>query len=167
MFLDKNSNEFGKDILVGLDHTIQKSTPSKYLYDDLGSELFEKITQQPEYYPTRTEIEILEKYSFEIIKDIQKEIVLVELGSGSSKKTKFLFDKILKRQTKLYYFPIDISFDYLNSIVSNLENSLSNVVVKGIPSEYIEGIRQCNNILFENDIEKKISQDYSFFWAPV
>ena len=155
MFLDKNSNEFGKDILVGLDHTIQKSTPSKYLYDDLGSELFEKITQQPEYYPTRTEIEILEKYSFEIIKDIQKEIVLVELGSGSSKKTKFLFDKILKRQTKLYYFPIDISFDYLNSIVSNLENSLSNVVVKGIPSEYIEGIRQCNNILFENDIEKK------------
>ncbi|HEY6536809.1 MAG TPA: L-histidine N(alpha)-methyltransferase [Candidatus Nitrosocosmicus sp.] len=155
MFLDKNSNEFGKDILVGLDRTIQKSTPSKYLYDDLGSELFEKITQQPEYYPTRTEIEILEKYSFEIIKDIQKEIVLVELGSGSSKKTKFLFDKILKRQTKLYYFPIDISFDYLNSIVSNLENSLSNVVVKGIPSEYIEGIRQCNNILFENDIEKK------------
>ncbi len=135
--------------------TIQKSTPSKYLYDDLGSELFEKITQQPEYYPTRTEIEILEKYSFEIIKDIQKEIVLVELGSGSSKKTKFLFDEILKRQTKLYYFPIDISFDYLNSIVSNLENSLSNVVVKGIPSEYIEGIRQCNNILFENDIEKK------------
>ena len=155
MFLDKNSNEFGKDILAGLDGTNQKSTPSKYLYDDLGSELFEKITQQSEYYPTRTEIEILEKYSFEIIRDIQKEIVLVELGSGSSKKTKFLFDEILKRQTKLYYFPIDISFDYLNSIVSNLENSLSNVIVKGIPCEYIEGIRQCNNILFENDIKKK------------
>ncbi len=155
MFLDKNSNEFAKDILLGLDGTLQKSTPSKYLYDDLGSELFEKITQQPEYYPTRTEIEILEKYSFEIIKDIRKEIVLVELGSGSSKKTKFLFDEILKKQSKLYYFPIDISFDYLNSIVSNLENSLSNVIVKGIPSEYIEGIRHCNNILFENGIEKK------------
>ncbi len=75
MFLDKNSNEFGKDIIWGLGDKFQKSTPSKYLYDDLGSELFEKITQQPEYYPTRTEIKILEKYSFEIIKEIEKEIV--------------------------------------------------------------------------------------------
>ena len=86
MFLDKGTNEFGKDILIGLGNKFQKSTPSKYLYDDIGSELFEKITLQPEYYPTRTEIEILESYANKIVEYIQKEIVLIELGSGSSKK---------------------------------------------------------------------------------
>ena len=63
MFLDKRTNEFGKDIQTGLSNEFQKSTPSKYLYDDIGSELFERITLQPEYYPTRTEIEILESYA--------------------------------------------------------------------------------------------------------
>ena len=155
MFLDKSTNEFGNEILLGLTNVIQKSTPSKYLYDDIGSELFERITIQPEYYPTRTEIKILDSYSNEIVKYIQKEIVLIELGSGSSKKTKFLFNEILKKQNQLYYFPIDISFNYLNSVVSNLENSLTNVIVKGIPYEYIDGINHCNNILFENDIEIK------------
>ena len=53
MFLDKSKNEFGSDVLLGLSDEIQKSIPSKYLYDDIGSELFERITLQPEYYPTR------------------------------------------------------------------------------------------------------------------
>ncbi len=168
MFLDKSTNEFGNDILSGLSNVIQKSTPSKYLYDDLGSELFERITLQPEYYPTSTEIKILDSYSNEIVKSIQKEIVLIELGSGSSKKTKFLFDEILKKQNQLYYFPIDISFNYLNSVVSNLENSLTNVIVKGIPYEYIDGINHCNNILFENDIEiKNISRLIIFLGSSI
>ena len=89
MFLDKSRNEFGSDILSGLSNVIQKSTLSKYLYDDIGSELFEKITLQPEYYPTKTEIEILECYSDEIVKIIQKETVLIELGSGRLKKNRF------------------------------------------------------------------------------
>jgi L-histidine N-alpha-methyltransferase len=155
LFLDKNAIEFGNDVLLGLSNANQKSLPSKYLYDDKGSELFEQITLQPEYYPTKTEINILDNYSYEIIKDIHKEIVLIELGSGSSKKTKFLFNEILKKQIKLYYFPIDISFNFLHSVVSNLENSLSNVIIKGIPDEYINGINHCNNILFENNIEMK------------
>ncbi len=168
MFLDKSTNEFGKDILIGLSNEFQKSTPSKYLYDDIGSELFEKITLQPEYYPTRTEIEILESYANKIVKYIQKEIVLIELGSGSSKKTKFLFNEILKKQNQLYYFPIDISFNFLTSVVSNLENSLTNVIVKGIPYEYIDGINHCNNILFENDIEiKNISRLIIFLGSSI
>ncbi len=168
MFLDKSTNEFGNDILLGLTNVIQKSTPSKYLYDDIGSELFERITIQPEYYPTRTEIKILDSYSNEIVKYIQKEIVLIELGSGSSKKTKFLFNEILKKQNQLYYFPIDISFNYLNSVVFNLENSLTNVIVKGIPYEYIDGINHCNNILFENDIEiKNISRLIIFLGSSI
>jgi L-histidine Nalpha-methyltransferase len=168
LFLDKSRNEFGNDILVGLSNIIQKSIPSKYLYDDIGSELFEKITLQSEYYPTKTEIKILEDYSNEIIKRFQKETVLIELGSGSSKKTKFLFNELLKKQNQLYYFPIDISFNFLASVVTNLENSLKNVIVKGIPSEYIDGINHCNNILFENNIElKNISRLIIFLGSSI
>ncbi len=168
MFLDKSRNEFGNDISVGLSNIIQKTTPSKYLYDEIGSELFEKITLQPEYYPTKTEIKILENYSNEIIKRFQKETVLIELGSGSSKKTKFLLNEVLKKQDQLYYFPIDISFNFLASVVSNLENSLKNVIVKGIPYEYIDGINHCNNILFENNIEiKNISRLIIFLGSSI
>lgn len=147
-----NNDEFRSDIIKGLSDPQQKSTPPKYLYDTLGSQLFEQITEQPEYYPTRTEINILQGNSSKIIKSIPKEIVLIELGSGSSKKTRFLFDEILKKQDKLYYFPIDISMNYLDSIVANLESLNKNLVVKGIPQDYINGIKQCDNILFENNI---------------
>jgi uncharacterized SAM-dependent methyltransferase len=68
MAVQKNTKYFRNDIPVGLSNLIQKSTPSKYLYDDIGSELFEKITLQPEYYPTKTEIKILENYSNDRIK---------------------------------------------------------------------------------------------------
>ena len=92
MQLDENNEEFRIDILKGLSNPIQKSIPSKYLYDSKGSNLFEQITVQPEYYPTRTENSILEEYSFKILQNIQKEIILIEMGSGSSKKTQHLFD---------------------------------------------------------------------------
>jgi len=168
LFLDRSKNEFGNDISLGLSNLTQKSIPSKYLYDDTGSELFERITLQPEYYPTKTEIKILEDCSNDIIKDIQKEIVLVELGSGSSKKTKFLFKEILKKQIRLYYFPIDISFNFLNAVVSNLESSFKNVIVKGIPDEYISGINSCKSILFDNNIEiKNISRLVIFLGSSI
>lgn len=168
MFLDKNTNEFGNDIIVGLCNGSQKSIPSKYLYDNLGSALFEKITLQPEYYPTQTEIKILESYAKDIVNLVEKEIILIELGSGSSKKTKLLFNEILKRQNKLYYFPIDISFSFLSAVVENLENSLKNVIVKGIPYEYIDGIVHCNNILFESNIKfESISKFIIFLGSSI
>jgi len=151
--LDENNEEFRIDILKGLSNPIQKSIPSKYLYDSKGSNLFEQITVQPEYYPTRTENSILEEYSFKILQNIQKEIILIEMGSGSSKKTQHLFNTILKRQEKLYYFPIDISFNFLDSVVTDLETQNQNIRVKGIPNDYINGIKDCNNILFENNFK--------------
>ena len=168
MFLDKNKDEFKNDVLLGLSSKTQKTIPSKYLYDDIGSELFERITLQPEYYPTKTEIKLLDKYSSEVIKDICKEIILIELGSGSSKKTRYLFNEIMKKQNQLYYFPIDISFNFLNSIVSDLENSVINIIVKGIPADYINGINHCNNILFENNLEiKKICRLIVFLGSSI
>ncbi len=153
MYLDDNNEEFRTDILKGLSNPIQKSIPSKYLYDSKGSFLFEQITVQPEYYPTRTENSILEEYSTKILQNISKEIILIEMGSGSSTKTKHLFDSILKRQDKLYYFPIDISFNFLDSVVTGLETQNQNIMVKGIPNDYINGIKDCNNILFENNFK--------------
>ncbi len=153
MHLDNNNEEFRTDILKGLSNPVQKSIPSKYLYDSKGSYLFEQITVQPEYYPTRTENSILEEYSTKILQNIPKEIILIEMGSGSSKKTKHLFDSILKRQDKLYYFPIDISFNFLDSVVTDLETKNQNIMVKGIPNDYINGIKDCNNILFENNFK--------------
>ena len=153
MHLDNNNEEFRTDILKGLSNPIQKSIPSKYLYDSKGSYLFEQITIQPEYYPTRTENSILEEYSTNILQNISKEIILIEMGSGSSKKTKHLFDSILKKQDKLYYFPIDISFNFLDSVVNDLETKNQNIRVKGIPNDYINGIKDCNNILFENNFK--------------
>ena len=95
--MENNNEEFRTDIVKGLSNPIQKSIPSKYLYDSKGSYLFEQITLQPEYYPTRTENRILEEYSTNILHNISKEIILIEMGSGSSKKTKHLFDSILKK----------------------------------------------------------------------
>lgn len=151
MYLDKSNDEFRNDILNGLKQPLQKSTPSKYLYDNRGSQLFELITDQPEYYPTRTELSILKQNASEITDKITKEIILIELGSGSSKKTKCLFPEILKNQNKLIYFPIDISFNFLDSTVSDLESFHENLTVKGIPNDYVNGIKECNNILFENN----------------
>jgi L-histidine Nalpha-methyltransferase len=151
--LENNNEEFRTDILKGLSNPIQKSIPSKYLYDSKGSYLFEQITLQPEYYPTRTENSILKEYSTNILHNISKDIILIEMGSGSSKKTKHLFDSILKKQDKLYYFPIDISFNFLDSVVNDLETKNHNILVKGIPSDYINGIKDCNNILFENNFK--------------
>ena len=153
MHFDENNEEFRTDILRGLSNPIQKSIPSKYLYDSKGSYLFEQITVQPEYYPTRTENSILKECSFKILENIQKEIILIEMGSGSSKKTKHLFDTILKRQDKLYYFPIDISFNFLDSVVTDLETQNESIMIKGIPNDYINGIKDCNNILFENNFK--------------
>ncbi len=152
MDLDKNNDEFRNDILKGLSNPDQKFTPSKYLYDTQGSQLFELITEQPEYYPTNTELRILEQKARPLINSISKDIVLIELGSGSSKKTRYLFDEILKRQPKLFYFPIDISITFLGNIVNDLESRNKNLVVRGIPDEYINGIKECNQILFENNI---------------
>ena len=74
MHLDVNNEEFRTDILKGLSNPVQKSIPSKYLYDIKGSYLFEQITVQPEYYPTRTENSILEEYSTKIYKIFKKRL---------------------------------------------------------------------------------------------
>ena len=83
-----------EDIVQGLEND-PKTLPPKYFYDDRGSELFEQICLLPEYYPTRTEAAILEEYADEIAQ-MTNCCELVELGSGSSTKTRFLLDAYQK-----------------------------------------------------------------------
>ncbi|MDX2594492.1 MULTISPECIES: L-histidine N(alpha)-methyltransferase [Streptomyces] len=92
------------DVLSGLtDHP--KTLPPKWFYDAVGSELFERITQLPEYYPTRAEREILADRSGEIAAASGAR-TLVELGSGSSEKTRFLLDALTSLRS---YVPVDVS----------------------------------------------------------
>jgi len=87
----------------------QKQINPKYFYDQLGSELFEKITQQYEYYPTRVEKAILSKHASEIANFCGEDCILIEPGSGSSEKVRLLLEKLQPAT----YVPLDISADFL------------------------------------------------------
>lgn len=96
------------EILDGLRQT-QKSIDPKYFYDARGSALFEKITGLPEYYPTRTEREILESNAGQMAESCGQNCVLIEPGSGSSEKVRLLLDDVRPAA----YVPMDISADFL------------------------------------------------------
>ncbi len=97
--------EFLKEVLFGLSLP-QKSLPSRYFYDARGSELFERITELPEYYPTRTEIGLLRSCGPDIGKLLPEGAVVVEFGSGSSRKTELLLNAL---ESPSAYIPIEIS----------------------------------------------------------
>jgi dimethylhistidine N-methyltransferase len=97
-------SEFEADVLEGL-HATPKHIPAKYFYDAVGSDLFERITEVPEYYPTRCEMSTLRRYSPDIAKLIPTDAALVEFGSGSSKKARIVLDAAPKLAA---YVPVDI-----------------------------------------------------------
>src|SRR5262245_42726154 len=114
-----DQNGFAEDVRAGLTAT-PKTLKPKYLYDTLGSLLFEAICLLPEYYLTRAEAEIFERRSAEIIAQIPPPISVVELGSGSSVKTRYLIEAALSRQLELLYQPIDISETILEQSAEKL-----------------------------------------------
>jgi dimethylhistidine N-methyltransferase len=103
------NDHFLNEVLAGLRSHPKKVSP-KYFYDERGSELFEKICEAPEYYPTRTETRILEKSMHEISSALGSHCVLYEFGSGASTKTKILLDAMEQPEA---YLPIDISESFL------------------------------------------------------
>ncbi len=117
-----------------------KWLPCRFFYDRAGSELFEQICELPEYYLTRTEGAILERYADDIIAAAGPEIAIVEFGSGSSVKTRLLLSAALRRQRKLHYTPIDISGDFLRSSSIALLDDFPGLSVSAIAAEYHDGI---------------------------
>ena len=112
-------SEFARDVIAGLSAT-PKWLWAKYFYDDRGSELFEQITALPEYYPTRTELGILEKCAAEISRFIPPGAALIEFGSGSTVKARI----VLRAAAVAAYVPVDISAGFLNSEAARLKRDL-------------------------------------------
>jgi len=121
-----------QEVLNGLQKR-QKALSSKFFYDERGSELFEEITHQAEYYPTRTERKILTSNITEIAAVIGSESVIIEPGSGSSKKTRLLLDEIPKLAA---YVPVEISQEYLARMVKELRSEYPGLLVKPVCADY-------------------------------
>jgi len=128
---DDSRNHFHHDVELGLS-SVPKSLPPKYFYDELGSRLFERITELEEYYPTRTEAAILAGHGEEMMAAMAGVFTMVELGSGSSSKTRLLLDILARRGERVEYIPIDIS----PSVVSEFGEQL----VLDYPSLHIRGL---------------------------
>lgn len=139
--LEPSKPDMLKEILAGLSGP-SKSIPPKYLYDQRGSELFESITQQPEYYLTRAEEDILATYSEEISQTLGSNLFLVEFGSGSSGKTRALLSSI-KPQA---YMPIDISKQHLQLATRALSEEYPWLDIRPACADY--------------------SQDFELPWVP-
>mmetsp|Transcript_10303 Transcript_10303/g.13527 ORF Transcript_10303/g.13527 Transcript_10303/m.13527 type:complete len:371 (+) Transcript_10303:129-1241(+) len=117
MFRDfaPTSSDMASEVLAGLSQTPKTISP-KYLYDEYGSHLFDEITRVPEYYPSRTEIGILEACREEVADLIGKRIFMVEYGSGTSEKVRLLLE-VLRPSG---YMPIDISKEFLLNAATRL-----------------------------------------------
>ena len=96
-----------QEVLLGLNFN-NKMIPPKYFYDELGSNLFVEITKQPEYYLTRTEMDIFQCYTAEIVEQLEKDCLLIEFGSGNSEKIRILLESL----KPLAYAPLDICLLY-------------------------------------------------------
>ncbi|MEM7758214.1 MAG: L-histidine N(alpha)-methyltransferase [Cyanobacteria bacterium P01_A01_bin.40] len=140
-----------QDVIKGLRQTT-KTIPARYFYDAKGSQLFEAICQLPEYYPTRTEASILQQNAVSII-DRTKVDELVELGSGSSTKTRYLLDAQTKNaDTPLYYIPIDISDSILQDSAENLLADYPQLKIQGKVATYSQALAQLSTSSFGSRI---------------
>src|SRR3989442_12821888 len=104
------ASAFAADVLAGL-KADPKTLPAKYFYDSAGSRLFERISQLPEYYPTRTELGILREHAADIARLLPDEAALVEFGSGASTKASILLAATPQLSA---YVPVDISSEVLH-----------------------------------------------------
>lgn len=131
-------NSFEEDVKAGLKANKKFLLP-KYFYDEKGSKLFELICRTKEYYPTRSETEILELLSETISKrNIDKDMI-VELGSGTSVKTELLISSFLKERDKLDYIPVDVSNVIIESS-KQLTGKNSNLHINAFVSFYEDGM---------------------------
>ena len=133
-------SQFSSDVVMGLSQPGQKELPSKYLYDEVGSALFDVICVLPEYGLSRAGMRTLQQHSQEIIGRIPGRVVVAELGSGSGQKTRWLLEALSQRQ-RVNYYPIDISSSALFRCQQEL-GQLEMVSLVGFESAYLDGLRQ-------------------------
>lgn len=122
---------FRDDVLAGLSAAIP-AVPARWLYDKRGSELFDEITRLPSYYPTATEMALLEQIAPELHQRIPERSAVVEFGSGSSAKTPLLLDAI----EPAAYVPVDISGDYLEKSAEELRARYPELPVVPVAADF-------------------------------
>jgi dimethylhistidine N-methyltransferase len=127
-------SDFGSALLDGLSAE-QKSIPCRFFYDAAGSALFERITELPEYYPTRTEMQILRDHAREMVGCIPPGASLIEFGSGSSRKTELLLDALPGLHS---YVPIDISAAALSDATARLKARRPELLVVPICADFAD-----------------------------
>jgi L-histidine N-alpha-methyltransferase len=124
------------DVLAGLSAQ-PRTLPPKWFYDKVGSDLFTEITRLPEYYPTRAEAEILARRALEIAFHTRAATV-IELGSGSSEKTRLLLDALTETGTLRRYVPVDVSADALAEAANALFGDYPQLSVHGVVADFTE-----------------------------
>lgn len=132
------NQEFRQDVISGLSQS-RKTLPCKYFYDARGSALFDRICELEEYYPTRTELEIMEQHIDSIADAIGRDCALIEFGSGSSLKTKLLLDHL---SPYISYLPVDISGEHLAKTVSELQDSYPELEILPIEADFTQPIEE-------------------------
>jgi len=130
--------DLGADVRAGLTKAGQKELPSKYLYDDVGSALFEVISVLPEYGLTRADERLLRQHADEMVSRMASPVLVAELGSGSGKKTRWILEALSRRQPTTY-FPIDISPTALAQSEKEL-GRLDSVSIVGYERPYLDGL---------------------------
>jgi len=129
---DPGVSTFRESVLAGLRRRSRR-LPCKYFYDEQGSRLFDRICELPEYYLTRTELAILGRHGAEIARQLGRCCLLVELGSGSSRKTRILLDQLVE---PVGYVPIDISCEHLHQTTAALATDYPDLTVMPVCADY-------------------------------
>lgn len=132
------SYDFASDVRAGLLRSGQKELPSKYLYDDVGSALFEVISRMPEYGLTRADERLLRRHADDIVDAAPGPVAVAELGSGSGKKTRWILEALSRRQ-RTFYYPVEISRSALVMCEREL-GDIDSVSIVGFEREYLEGL---------------------------
>ena len=136
----RNGNaEFAEDVRRGLSSNPKQLFP-KYLYDSLGSRLFDAICHVDEYYPTRAENEILTRHANEMVAGLPDCRTLIELGSGSADKTRKIIEALLRQQNELLFIPVDISASALEKSSRALLASYPMLRIEAYAADYLEGV---------------------------
>jgi L-histidine Nalpha-methyltransferase len=135
---------YAEEVAQGLT-ACPKTLPCKLFYDGAGSELFEEITRLPEYYLTRTELEILSRRADEMAHTIG-DVTVVELGAGTAMKICPLLESLSRGQIRVRYFPVDISCVALNQAKERVESACEQVSVRPVVVDFSDGFEFLRSI---------------------
>jgi dimethylhistidine N-methyltransferase len=144
-----SSPDLAGDVRAGLLRPGQKELPSKYLYDEIGSALFEVVSVLPEYGLTRADERLLRRHAAEIVSRLKAQVLVAELGSGSGKKTRWLLEALAQRQCTTYC-PIEISPTALARCESEL-GQIECISIVGFERPYLDGLLAAAARRNEND----------------